>query len=118
MTCRSTKNRFLADENEGQLSSLLHSVIVLFNSLNPPPPHNQQCAPVVCPKIADLKVCENCCLCVFILFLTFQEGLILGESKFEEQVTISDSQADHIQIEEIYSELELITPGATRSLMM
>lgn len=46
----------------------------------------------------------------------FQEGLILGESKFEEQVTISDSQADHIQIEEIYSELELITPGATRSL--
>lgn len=38
MTCRSTKNRFLADENEGQLSSLLHSVIVLFNSLNIPPP--------------------------------------------------------------------------------
>ncbi|XP_075885932.1 BRCA1-A complex subunit Abraxas 1 isoform X2 [Nelusetta ayraudi] len=31
------------------------------------------------------------------------EGLILGESKFEEQVTISDSQADHIQIEEIYN---------------
>lgn len=37
MTCRSTKNRFLADEYEGQLSSLLHSVIVLFNSLNTPP---------------------------------------------------------------------------------
>uniref|UniRef100_A0A3B4WWT9 Abraxas 1, BRCA1 A complex subunit n=1 Tax=Seriola lalandi dorsalis TaxID=1841481 RepID=A0A3B4WWT9_SERLL len=31
------------------------------------------------------------------------EGLILGESKFEEQVTISDSQADHIHIEEIYN---------------
>ncbi|XP_040012616.1 BRCA1-A complex subunit Abraxas 1 isoform X2 [Xiphias gladius] len=31
------------------------------------------------------------------------EGLILGESKFEEQITISDSQADHIHIEEIYS---------------
>ncbi|XP_054468655.1 BRCA1-A complex subunit Abraxas 1 [Anoplopoma fimbria] len=30
------------------------------------------------------------------------EGLILGESKFEEQITISDSQADHIHIEEIY----------------
>lgn len=43
----------------------------------------------------------------------FQEGLILGESKFEEQVTISDSQADHIQIEETYSELELITGSAT-----
>uniref|UniRef100_A0A665THT2 Abraxas 1, BRCA1 A complex subunit n=1 Tax=Echeneis naucrates TaxID=173247 RepID=A0A665THT2_ECHNA len=31
------------------------------------------------------------------------EGLVLGESKFEEQVTISDSQADHIHIEETYS---------------
>ncbi|XP_059214194.1 BRCA1-A complex subunit Abraxas 1 [Centropristis striata] len=31
------------------------------------------------------------------------EGLILGECKFEEQVTISDSQADHIHIEEIYN---------------
>lgn len=44
----------------------------------------------------------------------FQEGFILGESKFEEQVTISDSQADHIQIEEIYSELELITTSTTQ----
>ncbi|XP_068561466.1 BRCA1-A complex subunit Abraxas 1 isoform X1 [Cebidichthys violaceus] len=31
------------------------------------------------------------------------EGLILGESKFEEQITISDSQADNITIEEIYN---------------
>ncbi|XP_031143830.2 BRCA1-A complex subunit Abraxas 1 [Sander lucioperca] len=31
------------------------------------------------------------------------EGLILGESKFEEQITISDSQADNIHIEEIYN---------------
>ncbi|KAM9338521.1 BRCA1-A complex subunit Abraxas 1 [Symphorus nematophorus] len=31
------------------------------------------------------------------------EGLILGQSRFEEQVTISDSQADHIHIEEIYN---------------
>nr|XP_046232074.1 BRCA1-A complex subunit Abraxas 1 [Scatophagus argus] len=31
------------------------------------------------------------------------EGLILGESKFEEQITISDSQSDHIHIEEIYN---------------
>ncbi|XP_029371377.1 BRCA1-A complex subunit Abraxas 1 isoform X2 [Echeneis naucrates] len=31
------------------------------------------------------------------------EGLVLGESKFEEQVTISDSQADHIHIEETYN---------------
>ncbi|TKS85104.1 BRCA1-A complex subunit [Collichthys lucidus] len=31
------------------------------------------------------------------------EGLLLGESRFEEQVTISDSQADHIHIEEIYN---------------
>ncbi|XP_070706859.1 BRCA1-A complex subunit Abraxas 1 isoform X2 [Pempheris klunzingeri] len=31
------------------------------------------------------------------------EGLVLGESKFEEQVTISDSQPDHIHIEEIYN---------------
>ncbi|KAM7368577.1 hypothetical protein PAMP_012904 [Pampus punctatissimus] len=31
------------------------------------------------------------------------EGLILGESRFEEQITISDSQADHIHIEEIYN---------------
>ncbi|XP_038589071.1 BRCA1-A complex subunit Abraxas 1 isoform X2 [Micropterus salmoides] len=31
------------------------------------------------------------------------EGLILGESRFDEQVTISDSQADHIHIEEIYN---------------
>lgn len=38
-----------------------------------------------------------------------QEGFILGESKIEEQVTINDSQADHIHIEEIYSELYLDT---------
>ncbi|XP_028272901.1 BRCA1-A complex subunit Abraxas 1-like [Parambassis ranga] len=31
------------------------------------------------------------------------EGLVLGESRFEEQVTISDSQPDHIHIEETYS---------------
>ncbi|XP_076614541.1 LOW QUALITY PROTEIN: BRCA1-A complex subunit Abraxas 1 [Chaetodon auriga] len=31
------------------------------------------------------------------------EGFILGESKFEEQITISDSQADHIHIEEVYN---------------
>ncbi|XP_041666590.1 BRCA1-A complex subunit Abraxas 1 [Cheilinus undulatus] len=31
------------------------------------------------------------------------EGLILGESRFEEQITISDSQADHIHIEETYN---------------
>uniref|UniRef100_A0A3Q3MVI5 Abraxas 1, BRCA1 A complex subunit n=1 Tax=Labrus bergylta TaxID=56723 RepID=A0A3Q3MVI5_9LABR len=30
------------------------------------------------------------------------EGLLLGESRFEEQVTISDSQADQIHIEETY----------------
>ncbi|XP_029920609.1 BRCA1-A complex subunit Abraxas 1 isoform X2 [Myripristis murdjan] len=37
------------------------------------------------------------------------EGLILGESKLEEQITISDSQADHIQIEEIYNIQKHIT---------
>ncbi|CAJ1069893.1 BRCA1-A complex subunit Abraxas 1 [Xyrichtys novacula] len=31
------------------------------------------------------------------------EGLVLGESRFEEQITISDSQADHIHIEETYN---------------
>ncbi|KAM9841213.1 BRCA1-A complex subunit Abraxas 1 isoform 2-T2 [Aulostomus maculatus] len=31
------------------------------------------------------------------------EGLILGESKSEEQITISDSQADHVHVEEIYN---------------
>ncbi|KAM4532118.1 BRCA1-A complex subunit Abraxas 1 isoform 1-T1 [Fundulus diaphanus] len=31
------------------------------------------------------------------------EGLVLGESSFHEQVTISDSQSDHIHIEEIYN---------------
>uniref|UniRef100_A0A3Q3M6Q9 Abraxas 1, BRCA1 A complex subunit n=1 Tax=Mastacembelus armatus TaxID=205130 RepID=A0A3Q3M6Q9_9TELE len=31
------------------------------------------------------------------------EGLILGESRFDEHITISDSQADHIHIEETYS---------------
>ncbi|KAJ0044153.1 hypothetical protein NL108_009256, partial [Boleophthalmus pectinirostris] len=35
------------------------------------------------------------------------EGLILGESLFEEQVTINDSQADQIHIEEIYSEFQV-----------
>ncbi|XP_029024935.1 BRCA1-A complex subunit Abraxas 1 [Betta splendens] len=37
------------------------------------------------------------------------EGLILGESKFEEQVTISDTQADHIHIEETYNVHKHIT---------
>lgn len=32
-----------------------------------------------------------------------QEGLVLGESRVDEQVTISDSQSDHIHIEEVYS---------------
>lgn len=54
-----------------------------------------------------------CCLSIFIFFI-LQEGLILGESKFEEQVTISDTQADHIQIEEIYSKLKLIRSSATK----
>ncbi|XP_037608921.1 BRCA1-A complex subunit Abraxas 1 isoform X1 [Sebastes umbrosus] len=31
------------------------------------------------------------------------EGLILGETRSDEQITISDSQADHIHIEEIYN---------------
>ncbi|XP_047425632.1 BRCA1-A complex subunit Abraxas 1 [Mugil cephalus] len=31
------------------------------------------------------------------------EGLVLGESRFDEQITISDSQADHIHIEETYN---------------
>ncbi|KAM4527420.1 BRCA1-A complex subunit Abraxas 1 [Odontesthes bonariensis] len=31
------------------------------------------------------------------------EGLLLGESRFDEQVTISDSQSDHIHIEEVYN---------------
>ncbi|KAM3874207.1 BRCA1-A complex subunit Abraxas 1 [Diretmus argenteus] len=31
------------------------------------------------------------------------EGLLLGESKLEEQITINDSQTDHIHIEEIYN---------------
>ncbi|XP_072228372.1 BRCA1-A complex subunit Abraxas 1 [Leuresthes tenuis] len=31
------------------------------------------------------------------------EGLVLGESRFDEQVTISDSQSDHIHIEEVYN---------------
>lgn len=44
-------------------------------------------------------------VCFRLTFL--QEGFILGESKIEEQVTINDSQADHIHIEEIYSELYL-----------
>uniref|UniRef100_A0A3Q3G6T5 Abraxas 1, BRCA1 A complex subunit n=1 Tax=Labrus bergylta TaxID=56723 RepID=A0A3Q3G6T5_9LABR len=36
------------------------------------------------------------------------EGLLLGESRFEEQVTISDSQADQIHIEETYSEFIIV----------
>ncbi|XP_037543911.1 BRCA1-A complex subunit Abraxas 1 [Nematolebias whitei] len=31
------------------------------------------------------------------------EGLVLGESRVDEQVTISDSQSDHIHIEEVYN---------------
>ncbi|XP_013858246.1 BRCA1-A complex subunit Abraxas 1 [Austrofundulus limnaeus] len=31
------------------------------------------------------------------------EGFILGESRVDEQVTISDSQSDHIHIEEVYN---------------
>ncbi|XP_071770429.2 BRCA1-A complex subunit Abraxas 1 [Centroberyx gerrardi] len=37
------------------------------------------------------------------------EGLILGEFKFEEHVTINDSQVDHIDIEEIYNIQKHIT---------
>ncbi|XP_034457513.1 BRCA1-A complex subunit Abraxas 1 [Hippoglossus hippoglossus] len=37
------------------------------------------------------------------------EGLVLGRSSFEEQVTISDSQADNIHIEEIYNIQKHIT---------
>ncbi|XP_020556326.2 BRCA1-A complex subunit Abraxas 1 isoform X2 [Oryzias latipes] len=31
------------------------------------------------------------------------EGLVLGESRFDEQVTISDSQSDHVHIQETYN---------------
>lgn len=53
---------------------------------------------------------------VSVCIINLQEGLILGESKFEEQITISDSQADHIHIEEIYSELNLVSCNITSSL--
>lgn len=43
---------------------------------------------------------------ISVISTWLQEGFILGESKIEEQVTISDSQADHIHIEEIYSEFD------------
>lgn len=54
----------------------------------------------------DTVIKMTVCFCLTFL----QEGFILGESKIEEQVTINDSQADHIHIEEIYSELYLDTP--------
>uniref|UniRef100_H3CJF3 BRCA1-A complex subunit Abraxas 1 n=1 Tax=Tetraodon nigroviridis TaxID=99883 RepID=H3CJF3_TETNG len=38
------------------------------------------------------------------------EGFILGESKIEEQVTINDSQADQIHIEEIYTDVQKHIP--------
>uniref|UniRef100_A0AAX7T680 MPN domain-containing protein n=1 Tax=Astatotilapia calliptera TaxID=8154 RepID=A0AAX7T680_ASTCA len=40
---------------------------------------------------------------LYLVLFIHQEGLILGESRFDEQVTISDSQADHIHIEETYN---------------
>lgn len=46
----------------------------------------------------------------FLTFVSSQEGLILGENKLEEQVTISDSQADHIHIDEIYSKFLSVRP--------
>lgn len=91
---------------------LLHSVIVFFNK----PALNW----INVPALTVYSCCHaNMLMKVFVclfLFFMFQEGLILGESKFEEQVTISDSQADHIQIEEIYSELGLITPSGSGTL--
>lgn len=38
-----------------------------------------------------------------LFFQYLKEGLILGESSFEEQVTIDDTEADHIHIEEIFN---------------
>lgn len=61
---------------------------------------------------SSLKVLISVSVCV----VNLQEGLILGESKFEEQITISDSQADHIHIEEIYSEFSLVWRSITSSL--
>uniref|UniRef100_A0A8C6KPF4 Abraxas 1, BRCA1 A complex subunit n=1 Tax=Nothobranchius furzeri TaxID=105023 RepID=A0A8C6KPF4_NOTFU len=42
------------------------------------------------------------------------EGLLLGESRLDEQVTISDSQPDHINIEEIYSEFSSLIHSVIR----
>lgn len=60
------------------------------------------------------SVHEIICSCVSVW--SVQEGLILGESRIEEQVTISDSQADHIHIEEVYSKLDTVAHSKTSSL--
>ncbi|KAM9701098.1 BRCA1-A complex subunit Abraxas 1 [Menidia menidia] len=44
------------------------------------------------------------------------EGLVLGESRLDEQVTISDSQSDHIHIEEVYNVQKYVACGSLNSL--
>ncbi|XP_041825240.1 BRCA1-A complex subunit Abraxas 1 [Melanotaenia boesemani] len=44
------------------------------------------------------------------------EGLVLGESRFDEQVTISDSQSENIHIEEVYNVQKYITCHRLNSL--
>lgn len=55
---------------------------------------------------------------LYLVLFIHQEGLILGESRFDEQVTISDSQADHIHIEETYSKCISINCMVTRVLQL
>uniref|UniRef100_A0A3P8PEI1 Coiled-coil domain containing 98 n=1 Tax=Astatotilapia calliptera TaxID=8154 RepID=A0A3P8PEI1_ASTCA len=55
---------------------------------------------------------------LYLVLFIHQEGLILGESRFDEQVTISDSQADHIHIEETYSKCISINCTVTRVLQL
>lgn len=55
---------------------------------------------------------------LYLVLFIHQEGLILGESRFDEQVTISDSQADHIHIEETYSKCSSMNCAVTRVLQL
>lgn len=109
----STENHKHCDRHTAQcrVKWLLDMAVINISMLNKSD-ISQRC--ITSQTQTHYSVHKIICSCVSVW--SVQEGLILGESRIEEQVTISDSQADHIHIEEVYSKSDTVAYSKTSTL--